>query len=88
MNDKRGYRAEDIAADLENLGEEIANDTERTLAETEPEDFSFDAWAAMREAIKAMREKLDEMEAAIDRAEDEANERGDAAEGEWESYWD
>ena len=61
MSEKTNYGAQAIAEDLENLGEEIATDTERTLDETHPREFDFDEWAKMREAIKAMREKLDEM---------------------------
>ena len=89
MSEKTNYGAQAIAEDLENLGEEIATDTERTLDETNPREFDFDEWAKMREAIKAMREKLDEMEEMIDRAEDAANAYDeDADEGEdYESFW-
>lgn len=89
MNMTTTYGAQAIAEDLENLGEEIATDTERTLDETHPREFDFDEWAKMREAIKAMREKLDEMEEMIDRAEDAANgydEDADEGEG-YESFW-
>ena len=88
MSGKTGYRPEDIADDLENLGEEIAMDTERTLDETRPRDFDCDEWSAMREAIKAMRERLDSMEEMIDRAEREADDYDEAAaEDRYESYW-
>ena len=88
MSGKTGYRPEDIAGDLENLGEEIAMDTERTLDETKPQDFDHDDWKALREAIKSMREKLDEMEEMIDRAEREAEDFDEAsAEDRYESYW-
>lgn len=88
MNTKTTYGAQAIAEDLENLGEEIATDTELTLDETHPRDFDFDEWAKMREAIKAMREKLDEMEEMIDRAETEADEYDeDAGEDRYETYW-
>ncbi len=78
------YEAEAIAEDLENLGEEIANDTERTLAETHPREFRFDGWQRMREAIKEMRGRLDEMEEMISRAEDEANAYDEECESEWD----
>ena len=89
MNTTTNYGAQAIAEDLENLGEEIAADTERTLDETHPREFDFDEWAKMREAIKAMRARLDEMEEMIDRAEDAANDYDeDADEGEdYESFW-
>ena len=89
MSEKTNYGAQAIAEDLENLGEEIATDTERTLDEAHPREFDFDEWAKMREAIKAMREKLDEMEEMIDRAEDAANAYDeDADDGEdYESFW-
>ena len=89
MNTTTNYGAQAIAEDLENLGEEIAADTERTLDETHPREFDFDEWAKMREAIKAMRARLDEMEEMIDRAEDAANGYDeDADEGEdYESFW-
>ena len=89
MSEKTNYGAAEIAEDLNNLGDEIATDTELTLDETHPRDFDFDEWAKMREAIKAMREKLDEMEEMIDRAEDAANaydEDTDEGEG-YESFW-
>jgi len=89
MSEKTNYGAAEIAEDLNNLGDEIATDTERTLDETHPREFDFDEWAKMREAIKAMREKLDEMEEMIDRAEDAANgydEDADEGEG-YESFW-
>ena len=88
MSEKETYGAQAIAEDLENLGEEIATDTEMTLTETKPEDFDHDEWKALREAIKAMREKLDAMEKMIDRAETEAEEYDeDAAEDRYETYW-
>ena len=89
MSEKTNYGAAEIAEDLNNLGDEIATDAERTLDETHPREFDFDEWAKMREAIKAMREKLDEMEEMIDRAEDAANACDeDADEGEdYESFW-
>ena len=88
MSEKTNYGAAEIAEDLENLGEEIATDTERTLDETHPREFDFDEWAKMREAIKAMREKLDEMEEMIDRAETEADEYDEeTAEDRYETYW-
>ena len=89
MSEKTNYGAAEIAEDLNNLGDEIATDTERTLDETHPREFDFEEWAKMREAIKAMREKLDEMEEMIDRAEDAANgydEDADEGEG-YESFW-
>ena len=89
MSEKTNYGAAEISEDLNNLGEEIATDTERTLDETHPRNFDFDEWAKMREAIKAMRARLDEMEEMIDRAEDAANGYDeDADEGEdYESFW-
>ena len=89
MSEKTNYGAAEISEDLNNLGEEIATDTERTLDETHPRNFDFDEWAKMREAIKAMREKLDEMEEMIDRAEDAANGYDeDTDDGEdYESFW-
>ena len=89
MNTTTTYGAQAIAEDLENLGEEIATDTEMTLTETKPQDFDNDDWKVLREAIKSMREKLDEMEEMIDRAEDAANAYDeDADEGEdYESFW-
>ena len=90
MNTTTTYGAQAIAEDLENLGEEIAMDTERTLDETQPRNFRHEDWETMREAIRAMREKLDEMEAMIDRAASEADAYdADANEGEgYESYWE
>ena len=88
MSEKTNYGAAEIAEDLNNLGDEIATDTELTLDETHPRDFDFDEWAKMREAIKAMREKLDAMEEMIDRAETEADEYDEeTAEDRYESYW-
>ena len=89
MNKEGTYRAQAIAEDLENLGEEIATDTEMTLTETKPEDFDHDEWKALREAIKSMREKLDAMEEMIDRAETEADEYDEeTAEDRYETYWE
>ena len=89
MNTMMTNGAQAIAEDLENLGEEIANDTEMTLTETKPEDFDHYEWKALREAIKAMREKLDEMEEMIDRAETEADEYDEeTAEDRYETYWE
>lgn len=89
MNNRENYGAAEIAEDLENLGEEIATDTEMTLTETRPQDFDHDDWKALREAIKSMREKLDAMEEMIDRAETEADEYdGETAEDRYESYWE
>ena len=88
MNTMTNYGAQAIAEDLENLGEEIATDTEMTLTETKPEDFDHGDWKALREAIKSMREKLDAMEEMIDRAETEAGEYDEeAAEDRYETYW-
>ena len=88
MTNERTYRAADIAEDLSNLGDEIANDTERTLDETHPREFRHEDWEAMREAIRTMREKLDEMEEMIDRAETEADEYDEeTAEDRYETYW-
>ena len=88
MSKNQNYGANDIAGDLQRLGEEIANDTERTLGETHPRDFAHDDWTAMREAIKSMREKLDAMEEMIDRAETEAEEYDEeTAEDRYETYW-
>ena len=88
MSKKETYGAQAIAEDLENLGEEIATDTGRTLDETHPRDFRHEDWEAMREAIKAMRERLDEMEEMIDRAETEADEYDEeTAEDRYETYW-
>ena len=88
MANEKTYRAADIAEDLSNLGDEIANDTERTLDETNPRDFRHEDWEAMREAIKAMRERLDEMEDMIDRAETEAESYDEeTAEDRYETYW-
>ena len=88
MNTKTTYGAQAIAEDLENLGEEIATDTEMTLGETKPQDFDHDDWKALREAIKSVREKLDEMEEMIDRAETEADEYDEeTAEDRYETYW-
>ena len=89
MSEKTNYGAAEIAEDLENLGEEIATDTEATLTETRPQDFDHDDWKALREAIKAMRARLDEMEEMIDRAETEADEYDEeTAEDRYETYWD
>ena len=60
MSEKETYGAQAIAEDLENLGEEIATDTEMTLTETKPEDFDHDEWKALREAIKSEIQKKDE----------------------------
>ena len=89
MSEKTNYGAAEIAEDLNNLGDEIATDTERTLDETHPREFRHEDWEAMREAIRTMRAKLDEMEEMIDRAEDAANGYDeDADEGEdYESFW-
>ena len=89
MTNEKTYRAADIAEDLSNLGDEIANDTERTLDETKPRDFRHEDWEAMREAIKAMRERLDEMEEMIDRAASEADGYDEeTSEDRYESYWE
>ena len=88
MSEKTNYGAAEIAEDLNNLGEEIATDTGRTLDETHPREFDFDEWAKMREAIKSMRERLDAMEEMIDRAETEADEYDEeTAEDRYESFW-
>ena len=88
MNTTTTYGAQAIAEDLENLGEEIATDTEMTLTETKPQDFDHDDWKVLREAIKSMREKLDAMEEMIDRAETVAGEYDEeTAEGRYETYW-
>ena len=89
MSEKTNYGAAEIAEDLENLGEEIATDTEATLTETRPQDFDHDDWKALREAIKAMRARLDEMEEMIDRAASEADGYDEeTAEDRYESYWE
>ena len=88
MTNEKTYRAADIAEDLSNLGDEIANDTERTLDETNPHDFRHEDWEAMREAIKSMRERLDAQEEMSDRAETEADEYDEeTAEDRYETYW-
>lgn len=89
MESTRTYRAEAIAEDLKNLGEEIATDTERTLDETHPREFRHEDWEAMREAIRTMRAKLDEMEEMIDRAASEADGYDEEAEEDrYETYWE
>ena len=88
MSEKTNYGAAEIAEDLNNLGEEIATDTGRTLDETHPREFDFDEWAKMREAIKSSRERLDAMEDMIARAETEADEYDEeTAEDRYESFW-
>ena len=52
MNEKQNYGAEDLAGDLERFGEEIANDTERTIDETHPRNFRREDWTAMLEAVQ------------------------------------
>ena len=81
---------EDIASDLEQMGEELVSDTEAVLAETHPATFDFDEWKRLREAIKTMRENLDEVERILDEAEDAALEYDADAEEEtqYESEWD
>ena len=89
MSEKTNYGAAEIAEDLENLGEEIATDTERTLDETHPREFRHEDWEAMREAIRTMRAKLDEMEEMIDRAASEADGYDEEAEEDrYETYWE
>ena len=89
MSEKTNYGAAEIAEDLENLGEEIATDTERTLDETHPREFRHEDWEAMREAIRTMRAKLDEMEEMIDRAASEADGYDEEAEEDrYETSWD
>ena len=89
MSKKQNYGAAEIAEDLENLGEEIATDTERTLDETHPREFRHEDWEAMREAIRTMRAKLDEMEEMIDRAASEADGYDEEAEEDrYETYWE
>ncbi len=89
MNTKTTYGAQAIAEDLNNLGEEIATDTERTLDETHPREFRHEDWEAMREAIRTMRAKLDEMEEMIDRAASEADGYDEEAEEDrYETYWE
>ena len=84
MSEKTNYGAAEIAEDLENLGEEIATDTEATLTETRPQDFDHDDWKALREAIKAMRARLE----MIDRAETEAEDYDEETAGDrYETYW-
>ena len=88
MNKTMTYGATAIAEDLNNLGDELATDTELALDETHPRDFDHDEWDELREAIKAMRERLDEMEEMINRAEDDANDYDEeTAEDRYESYW-
>ena len=89
MSEKTNYGAAEIAEDLENLGEEIATDTERTLDEPHPREFRHEDWEAMREAIRTMRAKLDEMEEMIDRAASEADGYDEEAEEDrYETYWE
>ena len=89
MSEKTNYGAAEISEDLNNLGEEIATDTERTLDETHPREFRHEDWEAMREAIRTMREKLDEMEEMIDRAACEADGYDEEAEEDrYETYWE
>ena len=90
MNGKIDYNGEDIASDLEQMGEELVSDTEAVLAETHPATFDFDEWKRLREAIKTMRENLDEVERILDEAEDAALEYDADAEEEtqYESEWD
>ena len=90
MNGKIDYNGEDIASDLEQMGEELVSDTEAVLAETHPATFDFDEWKRLREAIKTMRENLDEVERILDEAEDAALEYDADAdeEAQYESEWD
>lgn len=89
MSEKTNYGAAEIAEDLENLGDEIATDTERTLDEMHPREFRHEDWEAMREAIRTMRAKLDEMEEMIDRAASEADGYDEEAEEDrYETYWE
>ena len=88
MNQRQEFTGEDIAADLENLGEEIVNDTEALIAETTPATFDFDEWKRLREAVKTMRENLDEIERILDEAEDAAADYDGEEDGGYESEWD
>ena len=89
MSEKTNYGAAEIAEYLNNLGDEIATDTERTLDETHPREFRHEDWEAMREAIRTMRAKLDEMEEMIDRAACEADGYDEEAEEDrYETYWE
>ena len=88
MNQRQEFTGEDIAADLENLGEEIVKDTEALIAETTPATFDFDEWKRLREAVKTMRENLDEIERILDEAEDAAADYDGEEDGGYESEWD
>lgn len=87
-DERRNYGAGDLAEDLKNNVEEIATEVEMTLNETRPEDFSPEAWEAMREAVREARRTLREMLEQIERKRIEAEEYDPEADGErYETYW-
>ena len=88
MNGKIDYNGEDIASDLEQMGEELVSDTEALLTETTPATFDFDEWQRLRDAVKTMRENLDEIERLLDEKEDEAASYDGDEDGGYESEWD
>ena len=89
--EENGSKSEpwDLAEDLKNYVDEISAETEMTLNETRPEDFTGGDWDCLREAVKEARKTLREMLEMIDRKQIEADEYDPEADEErYATYWD
>ena len=89
--EKNGNTSEpwDLAQDLKNYVDEVSAETEMTLNETRPENFSGADWDCLREAVKEARQALREMLEQIDRKQIEADEYDPEADEERSAtYWD
>ena len=89
--EENGSKSEpwDLAEDLKNYVDEVSAETEMTLNETRPEDFTGGDWDCLREAVKEARKTLREMLEMIDRKQIEADEYDpDADEERYATYWD
>ena len=89
--EENGSKSEpwDLAEDLKNYVDEVSAETEMTLNETRPEDFTGGDWDCLREAVKEARKTLREMLEMIDRKQFEADEYDPEADEErYATYWD
>ena len=89
--EENGSKSEpwDLAEDLKNYVDEVSAETEMTLNETRPENFSGADWDCLREAVKEARKTLREMLEMIDRKQIEADEYDPEADEErYATYWD
>lgn len=89
--EENGSKSEpwDLAEDLKNYVDEVSAETEMTLNETRPEDFTGGDWDCLREAVKEARKTLREMLEMIDRKQIEADEYDPEADEErYATYWD